>query len=322
MTLRSDNRLRGTAASGVAAVVVATVLWAIGSVMTKHLLRSFGAIDLVATELCASTASLWVALALSRSRCPSLPKSARLSLPGLLQPGLAYSLAFVGLQWTSVSLETLLWSSESAFMLLFAYVFLQERASRTTIALGALAVAGVVVASLATVLGEQLDKRSLLGEALVLVAVLTACGYTVFAQKDLETYSPLPLVALHQLAGLLLVLLVRAVWSPSVEITGQPSLAAFGEAALAGLSVFSIPFWLFLLSIKRLGSATASQFLPLVPILTMLLASRALGERMELLQTIGTAITIAAVTSLSVTAARSSRRQAIDLENHTKPRTA
>lgn len=297
-------------AAGVAAIIAATVLWAIGSVTTKHSLQQFGAMDLVVIELAASTLSLWAVMAFRGWYYPSFVECVRLALPGMLQPGLAYSLAFVGLQWTTVSLETLLWSSESAVMLPFAFYFLGESVSLATGALGGLAIAGVVIASFSSVLGARTDANALAGDMLILAAVLSACGYTVFAQKDLSNHDPLPLVALHQLAGLMLVILVRALWADHfAETSGPHPVATYVEASLAGVCLFSAPFWLFLLSIKKLGSAKASQFLPLVPVLTMLLASQTLGERITPLQAIGSVITIAAVFALSFAGAKSASSQ-------------
>lgn len=87
--------------------VLAAILWALGSIMTKHLLSQFGPIDLLAIELATSTLSLWAMLAFVPWQAPSISACLRLASPGFLQPGLAYLLSFIGLQWTSASLETL-----------------------------------------------------------------------------------------------------------------------------------------------------------------------------------------------------------------------
>lgn len=297
-------------AAGVAAAIGATILWAIGSVITKHSLKRFGAMELVVIELAASTVSLWALLVFRSRRVPPVPECVRLAVPGVLQPGLAYSLAFVGLQWTTVSLETLLWSSESAIMLPFALYFLGDRVSRSTAALVGVAIAGVGIASYSSVLGVRTDAHALAGDILIFCAVLSACGYTVFAQKDLRAHEPLPLIALHQLGGFVTVIALRAFFPSNLtESGGSHSIASYAEASMAGVCLFSAPFWLFLRSVKSLGSAKASQFLPLVPVLTMLLASQVLGERVTPLQKAGGLITIAAVSALSFAGAKSASSQ-------------
>lgn len=301
--------------TGVVAAVVATILWAVGSVLTKDSLRQFDAVDLVLIELAASNLSLWAVLAFRRWQGPSVSACVRLALPGVLQPGLAYSLAFVGLQWTSVSLETLLWASEGALMLPFACYFLRESVTRTTAVLGALAIAGVVIASGSSIAVARVNANALVGNMLILAAVLSACGYTVLVQRDLKEHEPLPLVALHQLAGLATVIFVRALWPRHVETSNPRSIFSFSEAGLAGVLLFSAPFWLFLQSIKTLGAARASQFLPLVPVLTMLLASQALGERISPLQILGSVITIAAAAALSFVGVRSAPTQFTRLDH-------
>lgn len=282
------------------AAVSAAILWALGSIMTKHLLSQFGPIDLLAIELAASTLSLWAMLAFVPWQAPSLTACLRLASPGFLQPGLAYLLSFFGLQWTSASLETLVWSSESVIMLLFASIFLGESVSRFTMTLSAVALAGVIIASLSPALGTQSNPSALLGNALILAAVLAACAYTVFAQRDLSQHEPLPLTALHQLASLVFVLLARALWPvPAAPTTLPLQSAPYLEAALAGICLFSAPFWLYLRSIQVLGSAKAAQFLLLVPVFTLLLAIPLLKETISAPQIIGSLITLAAISALS-----------------------
>ncbi len=304
--------------TGVVAAVVATILWAVGSVITKDSLRQFDAVDLVLIELAASNLSLCAVLAFRRWQSFSVCACVRLALPGVLQPGLAYSLAFLGLQWTSVSLETLLWASEGAIMLPFAFYFLRESVSRLTAVLGAVAIAGVVIASASSIFEKSVNANALVGNILILGAVLSACGYTVLVQRDLREHEPLPLLALHQLSGLATVVSFRTLWPRQVEVTGPHPLAAYGEAGLAGVLLFSAPFWLFLQAIKSLGAATASQFLPLVPVLTMLLAGRLLGEHISSFQLAGSVITIAATSALGFVGARSVPAQQTILEHGEK----
>jgi drug/metabolite transporter (DMT)-like permease len=310
-------RWQSQGASGIAAAVMATIFWTAGSLLTKHALPYFQPIDLALDELAAGTASLWAVLVLRGWRRRSLTTILRLAWPGLLQPGLAYLLAFVGLQWTTVSLETLLWSSEAALMIPFAFFFLGESVSLRTGSLGGLAVGGVVLATLPSALKARAGTTALAGDALILAAVLAACGYTVLAQRDLRDNDPLLLVALHHLAGVALVVMVRAV-RPDLAFNASPShgLAIYAEVGMAGICLFSAPFWLYLRSIQILGSAKASQFLPLVPVLTMLLASQLLDERITVPQAIGSAVTVAAVFALSVAEAKSKPKQRILSVSH------
>jgi drug/metabolite transporter (DMT)-like permease len=230
---------------------------------------------------------------------------ARLSLPGLLQPGLAYILSFVGLQWmNSISIETVVWSAEGVLMLPFSVVFLREKVSATTITLGCVALFGIGLLTLPAGLTGGASLRSLAGSALVIAAVFAACWYTVLAQRDLRQYDPLLLTGLHHLSGFTLVLALRAISPQPAEGFATPSAAGLGEAALAGLCLFGIPFWLYLRSLQQIGSSKAAQFLPIVPVLTVLLALIFLHEVLSPIQMVGSVVTITAVGGMAFKTAK------------------
>ena len=304
-------------ALGVTSALLATVLWAAGSILTKHLLRLFDPFDLIVDELTVSTALLIVIVCVRGWPIRSIRTLLRLASPGLLQPGLAYTLAFIGLQQTAVSVETLLWSTEGVLMLPFAFFFLKESISLPTLCLGGLALAGVLISTLPAAFQEQGKTPALLGDLLILAAVLAACAYTIFAQKDLARNEPSTLLALHQLAGLVLAILLDALQSRAqIQPLLTHPFSAFAEVGIAGICLFAAPFWLYLQSMQILGSAKSAQFLPLVPVLTMLSASRVLGERISLVQAVGSAITIAAAITLSLAEARSAKTRQPPLISH------
>src|ERR1700691_488109 len=98
-------------------VILATICWAVASVLTKAVTGNLPPQLLFATELAVGTFSLWVWVLATDPFRVNLRTACKLALPGFLQPGLAFSLTFVALQWTTISNETLIWSTESVMML-------------------------------------------------------------------------------------------------------------------------------------------------------------------------------------------------------------
>jgi probable blue pigment (indigoidine) exporter len=286
---------------GVLLALAATAFWALGSILTKHSLIHFSPLTLLAVELGASNCVLLAAVLVTARAHPSGRELARLSLPGLLQPGLAYSLSFVGLKWmNSVSIETLVWSAEGVIMLPFSVLFLREKVSLSTLGLGGIALSGIGLVSLPPGLPPGHSSQSLAGTTLVVGSVLAACWYTVLAQRDLRRNDPLLLTTLHHVSGFLLVLAIQATLDQPEGHFATLSLASYGEATIAGLSLFGIPFCLYLRSLQLIGSARAAQFLPIVPVLTVLLALSLLHEALAPVQVLGGAITIVAVFKMAI----------------------
>jgi drug/metabolite transporter (DMT)-like permease len=307
MLLTEKNTVqRQSLRRGVLLALAATVFWALGSVLTKHSLTNFPPLTLLSIELGASTCLLLAAVAATSRAHPSVRAMARLSLPGLLQPGLAYALSFVGLQWmNSVSIETLVWSAEGVLMLPFSVVFLREKVSAATVALGCVALSGIGLVTLSTAgLAGDAPLRSLVGTGLVIAAIFAACWYTVLAQRDLRRNDPLILTSLHHLSGFILALAVGAIFGH--QEGGQPTLsvAAFGEAVIAGVCLFGAPFCLYLRALQLIGSSKAAQFLPIVPVLSVIMAVIFLKETLDPIQVAGSTITIAAVAVMAVMTAR------------------
>jgi drug/metabolite transporter (DMT)-like permease len=252
---------------------------------------------LFATELAAGTLTLWIWVLATDPFRVSLPTACRLALPGLLQPGLAFSLTFVALQWTTISNETLIWSTESVMMLVLASIILGQRLSRPLVLLSAVAFLGVAMMSLSGRHDPVFGSRSVLANTMIVLAVLAACAYTFLAERALVHLQEEQLFALHQTAGLL-VAMVFALVEDARRDAGYRFTFSVGHACLAGVLLFALPFVLYLRAIRMLGSAASAQFLALVPIMTAALAAIFLRERLNVLQCFGIATVIAAVTRI------------------------
>ncbi len=166
---------------------------------------------LFATELAAGTLTLWIWVLATDPFRVSLPTACRLALPGLLQPGLAFSLTFVALQRTTISNETLIWSTESVMMLVLASIILGQRLSRPLVLLSAVAFLGVAMMSLSGRHDPVFGSRSVLANTMIVLAVLAACAYTFLAERALVHLQEEQLFALHQTAGLLVAMVFALV---------------------------------------------------------------------------------------------------------------
>jgi drug/metabolite transporter (DMT)-like permease len=279
--------------------IVAAFCWAIASVLTKAATGKLPPQLLFATELATGTVVLWVWVLVTDPFRIKLQTACKLALPGLLQPGLAYSLTFVALQWTTISNETLIWSTESVMMLLLASILLGRRLSRPIVLLSVIAFLGVTLMSLAGKRDPVFGQRIVLANSMIVLAVLAACAYTFLAERALLHLREEQLFALHQTAGLLVALAFALLeWKLVDRGAYVAPWPVWCMACVAGVLLFALPFVLYLRAIRLLGSAVSAQFLPLVPVLTAALAAVFLHERLNILQCLGIAIVIAAVSSI------------------------
>jgi probable blue pigment (indigoidine) exporter len=281
--------------NGIGLAFAATVFWAAGSLLLKDSLNYFAPLTLLPIELAASVCALGLLLCITPWKRPASLGMIRLSLPGLLQPGLAYTLSFVGLKWLdSVSVETLIWAAEGVLMLPFSVVFLGETVTARMLVLGIIALLGIGIVTVPAGSGTGASSIKLAGSALILAAVLSACWYTVLTQRDLRDNDPLLLTILHHSAALV-VAMAFGFLTPWPTAASVISAATVAEACLSGVCLFAVPFWLYLRSLRLIGSASAAQFLPIVPIVTLIFARLLLHERLSIPQLLGSAVTIGAI---------------------------
>jgi probable blue pigment (indigoidine) exporter len=279
--------------------IFATISWAIASVLTKAATGKLPPQLLFATELAVGAITLWTWVLYSEPFRISIRTACKLALPGLLQPGLAFSITFVALQWTTISNETLIWSTESILMLLLAAIFFGQRLTRPIVLLSLAAFAGVALMSLARRQDPAQSHRIVLANIMIVLAVLAACAYTFLAERALVQLHEEQLFALHQTAGLAVAAIFAIIESKlSHHAPAHATWQIWAIACIAGILLFAVPFVLYLRAIRILGSSAAAQFLPLVPVLTAGLAAIFLRESLNATQCLGIAIVIAAVTTI------------------------
>jgi drug/metabolite transporter (DMT)-like permease len=276
------------------ALAGASACWGLGTVATKALLADVPPLPLLAVQLVASVAFLWLAVAITRPPLRLDRSSALAALSGLFEPGLAYTVGMAGLRLTSASNATLIGAAETPLTVLLAAVFLRERIGGRALLLVAAAAGGVVLLSLPHAAG--LGGGSVLGDGLVAVGALLAAGYVTVSRRLIGGFSPLPLAALQQGVGLLWVLAVLAVL-PASELTApvRLPLPTLLQAAATGVVMYALSFWLYLSGLRRVSASRAALFLALIPVFGVAGAALALGERLTPLQWVGAAVVVGAV---------------------------
>ena len=289
-----------------ARLIAASACWGLGTVLSKFALVHFEPIDLLVVQLGASVAAMTLVLALTRSR-PSRP-AAMWSVAGLgvLNPGLAYLLGLTGLTLTSASLATLIWALEPALIVVAARLLLGEAATAKIIGVAVAGFAGVALVAVGPVSG------SLTGGLLILAGVACCALYAVWTRRIASSGSVLFVVLLqHATAlGVALIFATMSGYRPIEALTLAPG-AATGSAILSGVLYYGVAFFLFVGALRRVSAAVAGLFINLVPVFGIIAAYLMLNERLGLLEWLGAATVLGAMTILLLAGTRETQHEVL-----------
>ena len=126
-------------------LIVACALWGAATVVNKALLASLPPLTLLFLELASSVTALWAILSFSRVQLPPPLLLWPIVALGVLNPGIVYALALMGLARVSASVTTLLWAAEPAMILTLAAVMLREPVSSRLLMVMAVGFVGVLL---------------------------------------------------------------------------------------------------------------------------------------------------------------------------------
>jgi drug/metabolite transporter (DMT)-like permease len=297
-----------------ALAVCGTAMWGFSSVFVKYILNKLDPLPYLAISLFGSSSFLWTIAIITRKPRPSMNQVMNVCSIGILYPGLASMLTNLGLEYCTVTSETLIWSLESLMVIGLASLILGERASWQVYGLAILAFVGVVLLTMneaddevseVTVEALQLgagDEGEVevaiipvqwaryFGYLCVIFATLCSSLYTVFSRKALALkMDPLILISIHQTVGFLFSAVCCLIWLTSDYAT-FPLLytnAAIGHALLAGIWGSGLPMWLFFGLLADVDASVSVVLTSLIPVFGIAGAVMFLGETVEGIQWVG-----------------------------------
>ena len=290
-------------------LVLAAACWGVGTVISKQALDEIAPVSLLVIQLAVSVLFLLVvARRGARDRPPRNNRGRAMAL-GLLNPGLSYALALVGLSQIAASTSVLIWASEPALIVLLAFVFLHERLTgRLAVAL-AMALFGVLL-----VVYSGGVSGSPVGVLLTVSAVLACAVYTVLARIWAVDDAALPITLDQQTAALAfaLVLSTAVAVGGGSQLTGpvplpDVSAGAWAAALTSGLMYYALAFWFYLSALRHVSASVAGSFITLVPVFGVA-AALVVGESLTARQWIGAALVVSSVAVIATASAHSSDR--------------
>lgn len=203
-----------------------------------------------------------------------------------LSAGVLFNVLFLyGVKFTSATSAGIIGSLLPVFVALCAFFMLKEKITLHTWVAIALASLGICVLSLDNAHGTSSEVGSLLGDSLVLIAMIPEALYTIYNKQLQNRVTPQGGARMVNALSFLMLLpfgLVALTQMESVTMT-------WAQIGLLGLSGFSsaVFFVCWSMGMKQVPASTASIFGGVMPISTAVLACVFLGERFNLYSGLG-----------------------------------
>jgi drug/metabolite transporter (DMT)-like permease len=241
-------------------------------------------------------AFLWAVALTQAAKIVSLRSIAPLIGLGILI-GIGSLCTIVALRLTDASQASLVFATQPALIVGFAWPLLRERPTYPTVGLSLLALFGV-----AAVIGGMplLNDVSIAGNLAALVSTAIAALYVVCMRKLATDNDPLVSLALIQSTALLIALMALPFDNGMHKASATSiSPATWLAVGVSGFLEYGLGYWLYLIGLRTVKAGVAGLYLNLCPVFVIALAYVFLGETLTLMQWAGAAAILLAVTIIS-----------------------
>ena len=276
------------------ALCSAVFFWGLSFVATKMALESLPTFTLVFTRFALASSLFLLLMTRYGLPRPTRRNQAKLLLTALFEPGLYFLFETLGLQHTTAPKAALIIAVIPVVVVVLAAIFLRERT-------GLGGVIGIVttLVGIAVLVGGNLGRGSswpgeLLGDLLIVGAVLSAACYTVCA-RDLGRYhSAREITSIQTLYGALFFAPACLTELPQIDWS---HVTFRSYAAILYLTLFATvgAFLCYNYALVRLPASRAAVFINGIPVVTAAAAWLLLGETLTAAQLGGGALVLCGV---------------------------
>ncbi len=276
-------------------ILLAVLIWGVNTSIVKATLAVMHPMVFNALRFSLSSVVMLLISRLQRQSLALPREDRRRTFPIMVVGVLLYQLLFVfGLSRTTAGNTSVLLATIPIFIALYWGLIRRQRLPALIWAGAVLTFSGVAMLTLGSGETFRSGSSSLIGDGLILLAAVCWAAYTIGSQSLLERHSPTKITTLSMLFA-----------APALDLIALPQLlrtdwGAIPWPAWAGLlfsAVFSIAlsylFWNT--GVQYMGSARATAYSNLTPIISLITAWIALGERLNVIQMTGAAVVLVGI---------------------------
>ncbi len=266
--------------AGALSGLIAASIWGGMYVVSDAVLDVVPPATLVLLRYVIALPILWLAFRASHTRGIQRVDWPRLALTAFVGFGVSLLAQFAGTKFSTAAAGALITSATPAFIVLFAWWILRERAaSRQWLGLG-IATLGVLIVSLVGVQPATDEATNpLLGNLLLIVAAVTWALYSVLVKLSSEQYSALAITLMVTAFGIPMIAPVAAL-ELKTQTIGTITPAVILGILYIGIGATAIAFFLWNKSFQLLDAASASLFFFAQPVVGILLSAIFRGEKL------------------------------------------
>ena len=276
------------------ALIAAIIFWGLAFVATKIALESIPLFTLVFARF--SLASCFLLVFVIRRGFPDFSGKDHVNMfiIALFEPGLYFIFETLGLKYTTAPKASLIIATIPVVVVIFSALFLREK-TRITGLLGiGLSLTGIAV----LITGDPQFKwdlsGSMLGDVLIIGAVVSAAVYIVSARKLGQTRSTFEITSMQIMYGAIFYMPAFFWELPNIHwsvVSGR------SIGALVYLTFFATicAFFCYNFALSRVPASRAAVFINGIPVVTTLAAWILLGEKLTMIQAAGGGIVLFAV---------------------------
>ena len=276
-------------------MLLAVVLWAINFSLIKVALKEMSPMGFNGIRLIFASAILVVFLAVKKEgfRVDG-PDFWKLVVLGILG-NTAYQLLFInGIYVTTASNTAIIIAITPAFIAILSSVLKHERLNWAAWMGILISLVGFYLVIMRNSGKPSFSGEGVKGDLMILAGTVCWAIYTVMAKPLLRKISALKLTAITMAVGTMFYLpfafrdIIRI---PYTEVT----VKSWASLIFSGLFALAICYVIWYESVHQVGNSRTAIYDNLIPILTVLIASLLIGERISPLQGVGMAVILAGV---------------------------
>lgn len=275
-----------------AALAIAVTLWASSFVAIKFAFQHFDPMIVIFGRM--FIASICFLFVFKKIRNVSYRPGdwKLLLLMGLCEPGLYFIFEALALTYTDASQAGMICALLPMMVAFGARFTLGERISRRTTAGFSLAIVGAITLS-AVAQSTETASNPMLGNFLEFLAMACAAGCMIILKSLTPRYNPWFLTMVQAFIGSLFYF--PLLFLPSTTMPVTYPMAGVAAIVYLGFFVTIGAYGLYNYGMSKIPASQASAFINLIPVITLVLGMVLLGERLNTIQYIASAVVIAGV---------------------------
>jgi len=277
----------GSSLTAVAALLLATVIWASSFVALKYTFSAFDPMIVIFGRMAVAAVCFFIIY-----RFVEFPEINRsdiklLLLMGFFEPCLYFIFEAIALENTTASGAGMITALLPLIVAIGARVVLKEDITRNMVIGFSVAIAGSVWLSLSSNPSEY-APNPVYGNFMEFMAMVCASGYVITLKYLSDRYGPLFLTAVQAFIGAVFffpVLFMPAVEKP-VSFELMPTMGVLYLGAVVTIGAYG----LYNYGVSRTKASTASAYINLIPAFTIIMAFIFLGEKLNFQQIVAVGI--------------------------------